>query len=62
LKSVDTDGCGEINYTEFLAATIKENLYMRDENLRTAFNMFDKNRDGTIDKDDLLDLIKGEDL
>ena len=62
MKSVDTDGCGEINYTEFLAATIKENLYMRDENLRTAFNMFDKNRDGTIDKDDLLDLIKGEDL
>ena len=33
---------------------------MRDEYLRTAFNIFDKNKDGTINKEDLLDLIHGE--
>jgi len=61
LKSVDTDGCGEINYTEFIAATINENIYMRDEYLRNAFNTFDKNKDGTINKEDLLDIIHRDD-
>jgi calcium-dependent protein kinase len=37
LKSADTDGSGEINYTEFLAATIDANVYMREDYLKTAF-------------------------
>lgn len=37
LKSADTDGSGEINYTEFLAATMDANIYLREDYLRTAF-------------------------
>jgi len=37
MKSADTDGSGEINYTEFLAATIDANIFMRNEYLMTAF-------------------------
>ena len=35
--SADTDGSGEINYTEFLAATMDAKLFMKEEYLRTAF-------------------------
>jgi calcium-dependent protein kinase len=37
MKSADTDGSGEINYTEFLAATLSANVVMREDYLRTAF-------------------------
>lgn len=37
MKSADTDGSGEINYTEFLAATIDANIFLREDYLRTAF-------------------------
>ena len=37
MKSADTDGSGEINYTEFLAATMDAKLFMREDYLRTAF-------------------------
>lgn len=37
LKSADTDGSGEINYTEFLAATMDANVFLREDYLRTAF-------------------------
>ena len=49
LKSADTDGSGEINYTEFIAATIDANIFMREDYLKTAFNMFDKDNSGKID-------------
>ena len=42
LKAADTDGSGEINYTEFLAATIDERTYLREDYLRTAFSMLNK--------------------
>ena len=34
MKGADTDGSGEINYTEFLAATIDANVFMREDYLR----------------------------
>ena len=37
MRSADTDGSGEINYTEFLAATLSANVVMREDYLRTAF-------------------------
>ena len=61
LKSADTDGSGDINYTEFLAATMDANIYMRDDYLRTAFQMFDKDNSGKIDNTEVLDLLAGAD-
>jgi len=62
LASADTDGSGEINYTEFLAATIDANIFMREDYLKTAFNMFDKDGSGKIDNEEVVALLQGEDL
>ena len=62
MKSADTDNSGEINYTEFLAATMSANIVMREDYLRTAFQMFDKDNSGKIDKDEIVALLTGDDL
>lgn len=33
INSMDTDGSGKIDYTEFLAATMERSLYMKEEKL-----------------------------
>ena len=35
---------------------------MRDEYLQTAFNIFDKDGSGKIDKDEILQLLQGDDI
>ena len=60
LKGADTDGSGEINYTEFIAATIDQHIFMRDDYLKTAFAMFDKDNSGKIDNEEVLELLGGE--
>lgn len=62
LNAADTDGSGEINYTEFLAATMDANMFMREDYLRTAFNMFDKDGSGKIDNEEVVALLSGEDM
>lgn len=57
MKSADTDGSGEINYTEFIAATIDTNVFMRQDYLRTAFNMFDADNSGKIDNEEVKALL-----
>lgn len=49
LQAADTDGNGSINYTEFIAATMDAKTFLRDEYLRSAFNMFDTDGSGKID-------------
>lgn len=49
MKAADTDNSGTINYTEFIAATLDAQIFMREENLRNAFMMFDKDNSGKID-------------
>jgi len=34
LKNADTDGSGEVDYTEFIAATIDQNIYMNEAYLK----------------------------
>ena len=62
MKSADTDGSGEINYTEFLAATMDANVFLREDYLRTAFRMFDKDNSGKIDNEEVIALLQGDDL
>lgn len=35
---------------------------MRDDYLKTAFDMFDKDGSGKIDKDELMQLLQGQDM
>ena len=57
MRSADTDGSGEINYTEFLAATIDANVFLREDYLKTAFLMFDKDNSGKIDGSEVVALL-----
>lgn len=57
MTAADTDGSGEINYTEFLAATMDANVFMREDYLRTAFDMFDKDNSGKIDNEEVVALL-----
>lgn len=62
MESADTDGSGEINYTEFIAATLDANVFMREDYLRTAFNMFDSDGSGKIDNEEVIGLLQGDEL
>lgn len=44
MEMVDTDKSGEIDYTEFIAATMDRKKMVSKERLEQAFNMFDKVR------------------
>lgn len=34
LRAADTDGSGDINYTEFIAATLDKNIFMNETYLK----------------------------
>jgi len=53
LEGIDSDGSGQIDYTEFLAATLDKKAYEKEEVLWSAFRVFDANNDGNISKDEL---------
>lgn len=62
LAAADTDGSGEIEYTEFISAMMDAQIFLKDEYLRTAFNMFDKDGSGSIDNQEVLELLQGPDI
>lgn len=60
-NSIDTDMSGRIDYTEFLAATIEQKLYLKEERLFEAFKTFDKDNSGKISKKEIMKILKIED-
>lgn len=60
MEGADTDGSGTINYTEFIAATMEQNMYLKEENLRNAFRMFDKDGSGKISLDEMKAVLGNE--
>jgi calcium-dependent protein kinase len=60
LAAADTDKSGQIDYTEFIAATMEAQIFLRNDYLRTAFDMFDKDKSGKIDVSEIM-LMLGED-
>lgn len=60
LHAADTDGSGDVNYTEFIAATIGSNIYSNEFYLKQAFDMFDRDKSGKIDKDEVISLLSGD--
>jgi len=62
LKGADVDGSGTINYTEFLAATMNTTTFLKENYLKTAFQMFDQDGSGKIDTRELHQLIAGDEF
>lgn len=57
IRHLDTDGSGNIDYTEFIAATLTKKQYMKREVMWAAFRVFDKDGDGTITKAELAQIL-----
>jgi calcium-dependent protein kinase len=49
-KSIDTDNSGNIEYTEFISASIEKSVYLNEEKLKDAFKLFDADNSGKISR------------
>ena len=58
IREIDYVGNGKINYTEFLAATLKTQETLTEEMLWQLFKKFDVDDTGFISKDNLQDAFK----
>ena len=54
---VDADGSGEIDYSEFVVATMNEKNLLSNNKLQTAFKMFDKDGGGSISTDEIKQVL-----
>eukprot|EP00392_Amoebophrya_sp_AT5.2_P003607 g3612.t1 len=58
IKQIDSDGSGQIDYSEFLAATMDKRHYAQDDAaLYAAFRVFDKDGNGSIDQQEIADVL-----
>ncbi|CAF3607320.1 unnamed protein product [Rotaria sordida] len=58
ISKVDTDGNGSVDFDEFLTMMrCRRSTGESDTELYQVFKVFDKNRDGFIDKDELYDML-----
>ncbi|CAF3366621.1 unnamed protein product [Rotaria socialis] len=58
ISKVDTDGNGSVDFDEFLTMMrCRRSTGESDKELHQVFKVFDKNRDGYIDKDELYDML-----
>mmetsp|Transcript_71237 Transcript_71237/g.202068 ORF Transcript_71237/g.202068 Transcript_71237/m.202068 type:complete len:523 (+) Transcript_71237:87-1655(+) len=61
LDDVDADGSGIVDYTEFLAATLDEQLYAQEDVCWSAFRLLDRDGDGKLSQDELRLVLGGGD-
>ena len=59
-NSIDTDKSGRIDYTEFIAATLDEKLYLQEQRLYEVFKTFDKDNTGRITIEEIMKVLKLE--
>lgn len=53
LDAMDTNGDGQIDFNEFLAAAYDRKKLLSDKNVRVAFDIFDKEKKGYITEKNL---------
>ena len=57
MKQVDFNGSGEIEYSEFISATLNRQQLLSRERLQIAFESFDLDGNGTISADELKQVL-----
>jgi len=60
LGGLDVNANNRVDYSEFLAATLRRNQFLREERLHRAFDHFDVDGDGKISYDNLVDVMGSE--
>ena len=58
-SSVDIDGSGFIDYSEFIMATMNEKKNISEEKLVSAFKIFDTDNSGTISPEEIWQVLGG---
>lgn len=61
MQNLGLDGSSEIQYSEFLAATMDMNYAIREENILKAFQAFDSNGSGSLTLPELVAVMGSED-
>ena len=56
-KEIDIDNNGTIDYTEFVMATMSAKNMMTNEKLSQAFKLFDKDGNGSIDGNEIKEVL-----
>jgi calcium-dependent protein kinase len=62
IQSLDVDGSGSIDLTEFTAALLSQRVYLSHEKLWNAFKRFDLKDNGRITVDELSEVLDKEHL
>merc|ERR1711972_1197167 len=62
MEDVDSDGSGVIDYTEFLAATLDKQQFIKEDVCWTAFRLFDRNNDGKISQEELKAVLNDDEV
>lgn len=62
MSIIDSNQSGEIDYTEFLVATLNQELLLDERKLKEAFGAFDKDGNGHIDLQEIKGLMAGVEL
>jgi calcium-dependent protein kinase len=57
MKIADIDGSGEIDYSEWLVATVNKKNLVSDDKLKNAFEFFDKDCSGSISISELKQVL-----
>lgn len=57
MKIADTDGSGDIDYSEWTIATVNKKKLLTNEKLELAFNLFDKDGSGAISASEVKDVL-----
>ena len=53
LDKMDTNGDGQIDFNEFLAAAYDKTKLLNEKNIQVAFDLFDRDKKGYISQKDL---------
>ena len=57
MRVADTDGSGEIDYSEWVVASINKKKLLSNEKLEAAFNLFDKDLSGAISAEEVKEVL-----
>jgi len=54
---VDVDNSGEIDFSEFVTATVNRSELLQEEKLKQAFSLYDKDNSGMISVDEIKSVL-----
>ena len=62
LDEIDTEKTGHISYEQFLRISIDQREILNENNLRSAFEKFDTNKDGKLSKEEIKNVLGTKDF